>query len=99
MEALCRTSIDWKEISTAYAGAPGYSFSREYYAYELGWNFNDTHGTGIVLLAGIERQSVCCVRKSKRRKERTWNRYLIPENLVAAGDGKTLDTTGYSGCH
>lgn len=32
----------------------GYSFSKEYYANDLGWNVNDTHGTGIVMLAAIE---------------------------------------------
>ncbi len=31
-----------------------YSFSKEYYANDLGWNVNDTHGTGIVMLAAIE---------------------------------------------
>lgn len=31
----------------------GFSFSRAYYR-TLGWNFNDTHGTGIVMLAGAE---------------------------------------------
>ena len=30
------------------------SFSKEYYANDLGWNVNDTHGTGIVMLAAIE---------------------------------------------
>lgn len=29
----------------------GYSFTREYYKYNLRWNINDTHGTGIVLIA------------------------------------------------
>ena len=31
-----------------------FSFIPDYYKYELGWNLNDTHGTGIVMLAGIE---------------------------------------------
>ncbi len=31
----------------------GFSFSRRYY-HGLGWNLNDTHGIGIVLLAGTE---------------------------------------------
>lgn len=53
-KALCRTSVDWKGNIYGVCRGSGYSFSREYYAYELGWNFNDTHGTGIVLLAGIE---------------------------------------------
>lgn len=32
----------------------GYSFTREYYKYDLPWNINDTHGTGIVLIALTE---------------------------------------------
>lgn len=31
----------------------GWSYDRSYYA-SLWWNFNDTHGTGIVMLAGTE---------------------------------------------
>ena len=31
----------------------GFSFSRAYYR-ALSWNFNDTHGVGIVMLAGVE---------------------------------------------
>ena len=31
-------------------------FIPDYYKYELGWNLNDTHGTGIVMLGGIEVQ-------------------------------------------
>ncbi|RKL65262.1 glycoside hydrolase [Salipaludibacillus neizhouensis] len=31
-----------------------YSFSNYYYKHELPWTMNDTHGIGIVLLAGIE---------------------------------------------
>lgn len=53
-KALCRTSIDWKGNIYGVCRGSGYSFSKEYYAKELPWNFNDTHGTGIVLLAGIE---------------------------------------------
>lgn len=32
----------------------GYSYSSLYYKHELTWQLNDTHGIGIVLLAGIE---------------------------------------------
>lgn len=53
-EALCNTAIDWKGNIYGVCRGSGYSFSKEYYARDLGWNFNDTHGTGIVLLAGIE---------------------------------------------
>ncbi len=53
-EALCSTAIDWKGNIYGVCRGSGYSFSKEYYARDLGWNLNDTHGTGIVLLAGIE---------------------------------------------
>lgn len=53
-EALCGTAVDWKGNIYGVCRGSGYSFSKEYYANDLGWNFNDTHGTGIVLLAGIE---------------------------------------------
>ncbi|MBW4082639.1 glycoside hydrolase family 105 protein [Paenibacillus sp. S150] len=32
----------------------GYSFSRRYYKHDLPWKLNDTHGIGIILLAGVE---------------------------------------------
>ncbi|MGZ7442609.1 hypothetical protein ACLD72_013710 [Paenibacillus sp. TH7-28] len=32
----------------------GYSYNKYYYKDELTWQLNDTHGIGIVLLAGIE---------------------------------------------
>ncbi|MNI64979.1 Unsaturated rhamnogalacturonyl hydrolase YteR [compost metagenome] len=32
----------------------GYSFNADYYKHDLLWLLNDTHGIGIVLLAGIE---------------------------------------------
>jgi rhamnogalacturonyl hydrolase YesR len=53
-EALCSMAIDWKGNIYGVCRGSGYSFSKEYYARDLGWNLNDTHGTGIVLLAGIE---------------------------------------------
>lgn len=53
-QGLCRKAVDWKGNIYGVCKGSGYSFSREYYARDLGWNFNDTHGTGIVLLAGIE---------------------------------------------
>lgn len=62
-EALCRIAVDWKGNLYGVCRGSGYSFSKEYYARDLGWNFNDTHGTGIVLLAGIE------VEKMKESRE------------------------------
>lgn len=63
--ALCRTAIDWKGNIYGVCRGSGYSFSKEYYANDLGWNKNDTHGTGIVMLAGIE------VEKMKQSQEET----------------------------
>jgi hypothetical protein len=31
-----------------------WSTSHAYYKHDLSWNLNDTHGIGIVLLAGVE---------------------------------------------
>ena len=53
-KGLCRISIDWKGNIFGVCRGSGYSFSKDYYANSLSWNINDTHGTGIVLLAGIE---------------------------------------------
>lgn len=53
-EALCRLAIDWKGNLYGVCRGSGYSFSKKYYAEDLPWNKNDTHGTGIVLLAGVE---------------------------------------------
>ena len=35
-----------------------YSFTTDYYRDTLGWTLNDTHGTGIIMLAGIEMEKV-----------------------------------------
>lgn len=51
IEALKKYCID--EDGNIYGVCIGscYSFTREYYKYNLRWNINDTHGTGIVLIA------------------------------------------------
>lgn len=61
VKAICKA---WKGISKTSVDSNGnvygvcrgseFSFIADYYKYELGWNLNDTHGTGIVMLAGIE---------------------------------------------
>jgi rhamnogalacturonyl hydrolase YesR len=53
-EALNRMSID--KYGNVYGVCRGseFSFTPEYYMKELLWNLNDTHGIGIVLLAGVE---------------------------------------------
>ena len=55
---LCSISVD--RFGNVYGICRGsyYSFSPEYYRDVLGWVLNDTHGTGIVLLAGIELEKV-----------------------------------------
>lgn len=51
---LAETSVD--HCGNVYGVCRGseFSFLADYYKYELGWNLNDTHGTGIVMLAGLE---------------------------------------------
>ena len=51
---ICREAVD--EDGNVYGVCCGsaYSFRADYYKYELPWLKNDTHGTGIVLLAGVE---------------------------------------------
>ena len=58
IEALKKFCID--EEGNVYGVCVGsnYSFRREYYKNELGWRINDTHGTGIVLLAMVETAGV-----------------------------------------
>ena len=51
VEALKKYCIDKDGNIYGVCVGSGYSFTREYYKYKLGWNINDTHGTGIVLIA------------------------------------------------
>jgi unsaturated rhamnogalacturonyl hydrolase len=53
-EGMLRISIDKLGNVYGVCRGSGYSFSVQYYKDELSWNLNDTHGIGIVLLAGIE---------------------------------------------
>lgn len=52
--AICKTSVD--KLGNVHGVCRGseFSFQSEYYKRDLLWNLNDTHGIGIVLLAGIE---------------------------------------------
>ncbi len=52
--ALTRTSIDKGGNIHGVCRGSEFSFTPEYYKKELLWNLNDTHGVGIVLLAGVE---------------------------------------------
>lgn len=53
-EAISKTSVDKGGNVYGVCRGSEFSFIPDYYKYELGWNLNDTHGTGIVMLAGIE---------------------------------------------
>ena len=53
-EAITKTSVDANGNVYGVCRGSEFSFISDYYKYELGWNLNDTHGTGIVMLAGIE---------------------------------------------
>ncbi|MBQ8300850.1 MAG: glycoside hydrolase family 88 protein [Clostridia bacterium] len=53
-EAISKTSVDDKGNVYGVCRGSEFSFIPDYYKYELGWRLNDTHGTGIVMLAGIE---------------------------------------------
>ncbi|WP_260985468.1 glycoside hydrolase family 105 protein [Paenibacillus xylanexedens] len=53
-EGITRISIDYQGNVYGVCRGSGYSFTALYYRDDLGWNLNDTHGIGIVLLAGIE---------------------------------------------
>lgn len=52
-EGLTKIAIDQNGNIYGVCRGSGYSFDPEYYRH-LDWNFNDTHGIGIVMLAGIE---------------------------------------------
>ena len=53
-KGISKTSVDSNGNVYGVCRGSEFSFIADYYKYELGWNFNDTHGTGIVMLAGIE---------------------------------------------
>lgn len=53
-DGLCARAIDKRGNLYGVCKGSSWSYSNAYYKHELGWNLNDTHGIGIVLLAGIE---------------------------------------------
>lgn len=53
-EGLNRTSIDKGANIHGVCRGSEFSFTPDYYETQLLWNLNDTHGIGIVLLAGVE---------------------------------------------
>ena len=50
---LIKRAIDRNGNLYGVCQGSGWSYEREYYR-ALNWNFNDTHGIGIVMLAGVE---------------------------------------------
>ena len=55
-EAINRISIDRLGNVHGVCRGSEFSFTSDYYKRDLLWNLNDTHGIGIVLLAGVEVQ-------------------------------------------
>ncbi|MNE94154.1 hypothetical protein D3C80_1920900 [compost metagenome] len=53
-QGLCSRAIDKQGNLYGVCKGSSWSHSHSYYKHDLGWNLNDTHGIGIVLLAGIE---------------------------------------------
>lgn len=53
-EGIIEKSVDRYGNVYGICKGSSFSFTKEYYMYELLTNLNDTHGIGIVLLAGIE---------------------------------------------
>ena len=53
-EGLIKTAIDARGNLYGVCSGSRFSFSADYYKNELLWNLNDTHGIGIVILAGLE---------------------------------------------
>lgn len=53
-EAINRISVDRMGNVHGVCRGSEFSFTSNYYKRELLWNLNDTHGIGIVLLAGVE---------------------------------------------
>ena len=52
-QGLTELAIDREGNLYGVCQGSGFSFSRAYYR-ALSWRFNDTHGIGIVMLAGVE---------------------------------------------
>lgn len=53
-DAISKICVDGNGNVYGVCRGSEFSFIPDYYKYDLLWNLNDTHGTGIVMLAGIE---------------------------------------------
>jgi rhamnogalacturonyl hydrolase YesR len=67
-QALAARSIDNQGNVHGVCVGSRYSFSSDYYKHELPWSMNDTHGIGIVLLAGVETAKLQAARSNKRQE-------------------------------
>ncbi|MDF2936994.1 MAG: hypothetical protein K0Q90_2367 [Paenibacillaceae bacterium] len=66
---LTRHAVDqWGNVYGVCRGSK-YSFSPDYYKYDLTWSLNDTHGIGIVLLAGVEVAAMLGVGELRKKRE------------------------------
>ncbi|WP_309119307.1 glycoside hydrolase family 88 protein [Paenibacillus sp.] len=70
-EGLCEAAIDRHGNLYGVCRGSSFSFSNHYYKHELSWNLNDTHGIGIVMLAGVETMKLLEYLGSDRKKEQT----------------------------
>ncbi|NMO95027.1 glycoside hydrolase [Paenibacillus lemnae] len=68
-EGLCRTAIDKHGNLYGVCRGSSYSFTNHYYKHELGWRLNDTHGIGIVMLAGMETRAMLLDSEIKQKLE------------------------------
>lgn len=68
-ESMSRLAIDQHGNVYGVCQGSGYSFTEDYYKNDLTWILNDTHGTGIVLLAGIETLKL---KKSIKNRSVNW---------------------------
>ncbi|XAE56877.1 glycoside hydrolase family 88 protein [Termitidicoccus mucosus] len=77
-EAICKISVD--KLGNVHGVCRGseFSFQSEYYKRDLLWNLNDTHGIGIVLLAGIE---LCKLRDFLQKKPGSGNPARTRESM------------------
>lgn len=63
--ALTRRAIDEQGNIHGVCKGSSYSFTEEYYKKDLLWTTNDTHGIGIVMLAGVEIEMMRASAKGK----------------------------------
>lgn len=68
-EGLNRVAIDRGGNIYGVCRGSEFSFTPEYYKKELPWNLNDTHGVGILLLAGVEVIKLTKVLQSRSKEK------------------------------